>query len=57
MQNRSLGPPMDNDNTPASPAEETDAIISDIEDLSARIVDDIDAIKQIMLTGYIDPLR
>ena len=48
---------MDNDNTPASPAEETDAIISDIEDLSARIVDDIDAIKQIMLTGYIDPLR
>ena len=46
---------MDNNTTPLSPAEETDAVIADIEDISARIIDDIDAIKQIMLTGYIDP--
>ena len=45
---------MDDDTAP-SPAEETDAIIADIEDISARIVDDIDAITQIMLTGWRSP--
>ena len=43
------------DDMALSPTEETDAIISDIEDISARIIDDIDAIKQIMLTGWMSP--
>ena len=41
---------MDSDTTPVSPIEDTDAI-------SARIIDDLDKIAQIMLTGWMPPLK
>ena len=49
LQDRSPGPPMDEDTTPK--------VIHDDEAITARVIDDLDKIAQIMMTGWMPPLN